>query len=580
MTMRVLGLSFSGHGSAACLVEDGRIVNAVNLERLSRTKFALAALPDDIHMISSMLKSILETDDPPPIADVYEAFPDLLEAVSGHRTLSAAGIDLVVKCSDNVRPRKSGNKAFDEFCKLFAGVDTHFDLEHHLCHAYQAYLTSPFDETAVLTVDGRGEDLERLGGTALSTTTAVGRGQRIEVLSETLLPDSLGGLYSTATLHLGFRQEQEGNTMALASFGTDRYHRQYRDEAFELLPDGGFTFHPSESGDDLVALERVRSFCPPREPGTPFTQDHYDLAWAMQAFTEEIVVHITGALQERSGLTRLAIAGGVALNCVANEKILRHTGFDDVHIVPNAGDRGLCLGAALYGYHVLLGGTDRHPPRHDYLGPTQSDESIVAQLDAAGDRIEHRRSDDIAAEAAELVASGRIIGWVQGGAEFGPRALGHRSIIADPRTAESKRRMDEEIKRREWFRPYAPSALAERADEYFEMFGPSPYMLLAVNTRPEVRDLVPGIVHVDGSARVQTVDAEVEPQFHRLISCFEEITGVPLVMNTSFNGYGEPMVETAADGIAALEQMGLDALAVGDHLVWRSGCDPSAAVPA
>ena len=184
--------------------------------------------------------------------------------------------------------------------------------------------------------------------------------------------------------------------------------------------------------------------------------------------------------------------------------------------------------------------------------------------------ITYQKSDDIAAACAGLIADGRIIGWVQGGAEFGPRALGHRSILADPRTMASKRRLDDEIKRREWFRPYAPSVLAEHADEYFEMLGPSPYMLLAVNTRPEMRDKVPAIVHVDGSARVQTVEREIEPLYHRLISTFYEITGVPLVLDTSFNGYGEPMVETPQDAVAAMESMGLDALAIGDYLVSRA----------
>jgi carbamoyltransferase len=238
--------------------------------------------------------------------------------------------------------------------------------------------------------------------------------------------------------------------------------------------------------------------------------------------------------------------------------------------MPNAGDRGLALGAALYGYHVVLGGKDRHPPAHDYLGCAATDSEIVAALEAANDT-EFKKSDDIAAECAALVAQGGIIGWVQGGAEFGPRALGHRSILADPRTPASKERLDAQIKRREWFRPYAPSVLAEHADEYFEMQGPSPYMLLAVNTRPSVRDKVPSIVHVDGSARVQTVARDTEPLYHRLISKFHEITGVPMVLNTSFNGYGEPMVETPTDAVAAMHSMGLDALAVGDYLAWTKG---------
>jgi carbamoyltransferase len=251
---------------------------------------------------------------------------------------------------------------------------------------------------------------------------------------------------------------------------------------------------------------------------------------------------------------------------VANTEVLTRSGFDELYVMPNAGDRGLAAGAALYGYQVLLGGEERHAYTHDSLGRSSTDAEIVAALEAA-EGIEHRRSPDIAAEVAALVAGGAIVGWVQGGAEFGPRALGHRSLIADPRTTKSKIRLDAEVKRREWFRPYAPSVLAEHADEWFEMHGPSPFMLLAVGTREEVRDKVPAIVHVDGSARVQTVDRDVEPLYHRLISEFHALTGVPLVLDTSFNGYGEPMVETTEDALAAMRQMGLDALAVGDHLV-------------
>jgi carbamoyltransferase len=281
------------------------------------------------------------------------------------------------------------------------------------------------------------------------------------------------------------------------------------------------------------------------------------------------MLHVARGLHARTDSDRLAVAGGVGLNCVANAKILEHTPFREIYVFPNAGDRGLSVGAALYGYHVMMEGHERHPLAHDYLGPTAAESEIVDALRASPDTT-FRKSADIAAECATLVASGDIIGWVQGGAEFGPRALGHRSILADPRTTASKERLDRDIKRREWFRPYAPSVLAEHADEYFEMLGPSPYMLLAVNTRPEVRDKVPGIVHVDGSARVQTVERAVEPLYHRLISKFHEITGVPLVLNTSFNGYGEPMVESPHDALAAMQSMGLDALAMGDYLVTRA----------
>jgi carbamoyltransferase len=571
--MRVLGLSFSGHGSAICLVEDGRIVAAVNLERLTRVKFALATLPPYAPALTAMLKSTFGLDRPPPFADFYEVFPEMLESVCGESELAKAEIDLVVKTHENIQPIPADPRPYEEFCDYFAGTKTFFDLEHHLCHAYQAYLCSPFEDAAILTIDGRGENLARLNGGAISTTLADGQGDRVKVLSEVLAPASVGGMYSTATLHLGFRDEQEGNTMALAAFGTDRFYRVAREDAFDLHDDGTFSLRIRPTRDGFNWVDRMVGFVPRRESGAPLTQDHYDVAWGIQKFAEEIIVHVAQALHSRTGKPRLAIAGGVGLNCVANEKILRETPFRELYVMPNASDRGLAVGAALYGYQVVLGGNERHPPAHDYLGPTASEAQIVAALRAAKGTA-FRKSEDIAGECAALIASGRIIGWVQGGGEFGPRALGHRSILADPRTVESKKRLDREIKRREWFRPYAPSVLAEHADEYFEMLGPSPYMLLAVNTRDAVRDKVPAIVHIDGSARVQTVERDIEPLYHRLISRFHEIADVPLVLNTSFNGYGEPMVETTEDALDAMHSMGLDALAVGDYLAWKEGTPP------
>jgi carbamoyltransferase len=356
--------------------------------------------------------------------------------------------------------------------------------------------------------------------------------------------------------------------MALAAFGGERLYDRMRADAFSLLDGGQYRVTPRGDYEGIVYRDRMAELCPPREAGAPFEQDHYDLAWACQRFAEELVLHAANGLHERTGRRRLAIAGGVGLNCVANAEILRETSFEELYVMPNAGDRGLSVGGALYGYHVALGGTERHPLAHDYLGRAQPEGQIARALEGAAG-IRYRRSDDVAGECAAMIADGQIVGWVQGGGEFGPRALGHRSILADPRTVRSKERLDEEIKRREWFRPYAPSVLAERAGDYFEMLGPSPYMLLALQTREEVKDVVPGIVHVDGSARVQTVERDVEPLYHRLISKFEKLTGVPLVLNTSFNGYGEPMVESADDAIGALKSMGLDALAVGDYLAWR-----------
>jgi carbamoyltransferase len=571
--VRVLGLSFSGHGSSAAVVEDGRVLAAMNLERLTRVKFALATLRPYRPALEKVMQTAFGQDTSPPVADVYDVFPEMLRAMTGETTVRAARIDLVVKTQDNVRPVSGNPQPYDDFCAFFDGTDTCFDLEHHLCHAYGAYLGSSFDDAAVLTIDGRGEDLERLGGNAISTTTGEGDRNRVSVLTEVLMPNSVGGLYSSVTAHLGFREEQEGNTMALAAFGTNRLYDRMCGEVVDLLDDGTYAFRVAPSGDKMQYTALMNELCPRRGRGDAFLQEHYDLAWACQQISEDVIVHVTRALHERTGRVRLAMAGGVSLNCVANAEILRRSGFSELYVMPNAGDRGLSLAAALYGYHVVLDGDQRHPVRHDYLGPDLVEGDVERALAAAED-ITYERCDDIETRCAELVADGNIIGWVQGGAEFGPRALGHRSIIADPRTVDSKTRLDEEVKRREWFRPYAPSVLAEHANDYFDMLGPSPYMLIAVNTREDVRDKVAGIVHADGSARVQTVEKEIEPRYHRLISKFYELTGIPLVLNTSFNGYGEPMVESPESALAAFHSMGLDALAIGDFLIRQAPSTP------
>jgi carbamoyltransferase len=572
--MRVLGLAFSGHGSSMCLVEDGHVSCAVNLERLTRVKFSLCTIPAEQGVAAAFAKQMADLETLPKFFDFYEVFPQMLEHVTGERELSKAGIDLVVRGPDTIVRARGFEAAYDEFLGYFSSVRTYFDLEHHLCHAYQAFLSSPFDDAAILTVDGSGDALERHGGHGICATLARGQGTKVDVLLEIPSSHSIGAIYSRVTRYLGFREEQEGNTMALASFGTSRLYDKIRDTV-HFHDDGTYDLDWDGAAGDYVWAQRMQAFAPRRNRGEEITAEHKDAAFACQALAEDILLHLVRSLHRRTGARRLAMAGGVALNCVANSKILRDTPFEELYVMPNAGDRGLAAGGALYGYHVLQGRTERHPPAHDYLGRSYTDSEILSDLREVGN-VEFRRSTDVAAECAKLVASGKIIGWVQGGAEFGPRALGHRSLIADPRTLSSKERLDRQIKRREWFRPYAPSALAERADEYFEMEGPSPYMLQAVMARPLARETTPGIVHVDGTVRVQTVERAVEPRYHALISRFSDITGVPLVLNTSFNGYGEPMVETAKDALRAFESMQFDVLAVGDYIVWRKGePDPS-----
>ncbi len=563
--MRVLGLAFCAQGSAVCLVEDGRVAAAVNLERLTRTKHARATLPEYRVRLAKLAQALFEVDELPEFADYYEVFPQLLHAVTGETDLGRAGIDVVVKTPDDIRPMRGQPGPYEEFCASFGDTKALLDIEHHLCHAHQAFYASPFDDAAIVTADGGGEGLERLGNLSISTTLGAGDGGGVAVIAEVLQPSSLGALATNITRYLGFRDDQEADTTALAALGSDRFYRQVRDTSLELFDDGTFELHEEY-------FQALFEFCPRRSRGGELTQDHYDVAWACQQLTEDVLLHATTRLHAQTGRRRLAMAGSVALNPAANARVLRDSGFEELYVAPNAGDAGLALGAALYGYHVVLGGSERHPPRDDFLGPPLRDDAIPVALRAEPGTA-FRVSDDIATEAAELLARGRTIGGVQGRAEFGPRALGHRSILADPRTVESKARLDD-AKRREWFRPYGCSVLAEHADDYFELLGPSPSRLLAVGTRPLGRERAPAIVHADGTARVHTVTHDVDPRYHRLIARFHELTGVPLVLNTGCNGADEPLVESPQDAVRALHALRLDAIAIGDHLAWRDGHAP------
>jgi carbamoyltransferase len=455
---------------------------------------------------------------------------------------------------------------YENFCSFFGETRALLDLEHHLCRAHQAFYASPFDEAAVVTIDGMGGIVEPFGNRAVSTTMAEGNRHGITVRTAILRPSSVGAMYRNITRYLGFDIDQDSHTMALAAYGTDRFYRRVRDMTLDLFDDGTFDLR-----EDF--FQPLFEFCPRRAHDAPLDQEHFDVAWACQQLAEDAVVHVARSLHRQTGQPGLAMAGRTAQNPGVNARILRESGFDSLFVAPNAADSGLSLGAAMYGYYVVLGGSERHPPAHDFFGPPLDDVAVPGALRAEPGTA-FRPSDDVAADVAELLAHGRIVGWMQGGAEFGPRGLGHRSILADPRTIASKERLDREIKRREWFRPYTASVLAERADEYFEMLGPSPSRLVAVDARPLAREQVPGVVHVDGTARVQTVDRAVDARFHRLISRFDDLAGVPVVLNTSFAGHGEPMVESPEDAVRSMHEMGLDAVAVGDYLAWRDGTSP------
>jgi carbamoyltransferase len=444
-------------------------------------------------------------------------------------------------------------------------------VDHHRAHGASAYLISPWQESAVLTLDGIGSD-----GT--STCLAVGRQNTITDLRRIRFPHSLGAMYAAVTGYLGFWPTMdEGKVMGLAPFGTDTYVEAFRD-LIHLDEDGGYRlnlswFRHHLVGKHVVSQKFLDAFGPPR-PRTKVTAEnpvprHYlDIAYALQVTLEEAGLHLARWLHERTGLTRLCVAGGVALNSVMNGRILLETPFEEFFAQPASADDGSALGAALH-VGVSLRGAPRPTGSYIFTGPEFTDAEIEQALRDAG--LEYSTVDDIAAHTAQRVADGKIVGWMQGRMECGPRALGNRCLLADPRDAGSKARMNEKVKHREPFRPFAPSCLVERAGDYFASGHPSPVMLLVFDVLDHQRDKVPAITHVDGTARVQTVSREDNSLYWDMITHFERLTGVPMVMNTSFNDNNEPIVCTPEDAIACYLKSDVDALAIGRFWVEKSG---------
>jgi carbamoyltransferase len=435
---------------------------------------------------------------------------------------------------------------------------------HHHAHAASAFFVSPFEEAAILTVDGYGEQT--------STFLAHGRGPAFQEIGRTEFPHSLGAFYAAVTQYLGFAANcDEGKVMGLAAHGEPRFAADLA-EIVRPIPDGGFEIDLSyfayhQERPRRYSAKLMAQFGAERRADEPLGQRHRDFAASAQKVLEDTLIHVARHLREATGQRRLCLAGGVALNCVANSRVLEEAGFDEAFIQPAAGDNGTSLGAALYVHHQLHGRPRGHAMVTDALGPSFSDADIEREL--RENRLRFERSEDIARLAAERLAAGDILGWFQGRVEFGPRALGNRSILADPRRADVKKILDDRVKRREPFRPYAPSVLAEAQSEYFTGPGDSPFMIKNFTVRPEKRGQIPAVVHVDGSARVQTVTEGENPLYWRLIKEFGRLTGVPVVLNTSFNGRGETMVCTVRDALRCFYSCGLDSLAIGSFLVRK-----------
>jgi carbamoyltransferase len=598
--MIVLGISALYHDSAAALLRDGEIVAAAQEERFTRKKhdpdFPKNAVeyclreagigPADIDVVAFYDKPFLKFE---RLLETYVAlaprgFESFRMAIPIWLREKLFLKDLLISELKLFAPKV----AWEERLKFS---------EHHLSHAASAFFPSPFEEAAVLTMDGVGE--------WATTSLAIGRGNSLEVIKEIHFPHSLGLLYSAFTYYTGFKVNSgEYKVMGLAPYGEPKYIRKIFDHLVDLKPDGSFRIDQSYfnycTGLTMTGPKFHELFGgPPRTAIEPLTQHHMDLAASIQAATEEIVLRLTRSIRQETGISNLCLAGGVALNCVANGKVLRDAKYEGLWIQPAAGDAGGALGAALAVHHIHLkeprtaSGQDRM--RGSYLGPQFEQADIERRLTAAGAKFTVLSNEELYAEGAQVLAGDKALGWFQGRMEFGPRALGGRSILGDARSATMQSVLNLKVKYRESFRPFAPAVLREDVSDWFELDGDSPYMLLVadvVKSRRRAmtdqeqklfgiaklnvpRSDIPAVTHVDYSARVQTVHEDTNPRYYRLISAFKQHTGCPVIVNTSFNVRGEPIVCTPEDAFHCFMGTEIEALAIGNCFLKKEDQDPT-----
>lgn len=556
------------HDSAACLVRDGAVAAAAEEERFSRLRHCLD-FPSravewclaDAGLSSSSLDAVAFYEKP------YLKFERVLRthlavwprSWPSFRRFLPIWLKHKLPVAQTIRAR------------LGRDVPVFF-VDHHAAHAASAFLPSPFERAMIVTIDGTGEWSTLCRGS--------GEGKNFELSEDVRFPHSYGLLYSAVTAHLGFEVNGgEGSVMGLAAHGRpdllERLRRvvDVRDDGSLRLDLDFFSFHH----DLVMTNERFAGLLgPARTPGAAVSDAHKALAASLQALLEDGVQRLVRDLHARTGLTDLCLAGGVALNCAMNASLLERTPVKRIFVQPAAGDSGAALGAALYA-HVREGGDRNWRMDHAFLGPSYGDDAIESVLRAAGARYRRLAPDELVEEVSRRLADGRVVGWFQGRLEWGPRALGHRSILADPRDQGMRERVNSKVKRRESFRPFAPAVPWEDADRWFEHPHESPYMALALPVRPERRAEIPSVVHADGTARVQTVRREIDPLFHALLRAFGRRTGVPALLNTSFNGRREPIVCTPEDAWACHRRCGLDALAIGPFLAEKAEADHESA---
>ncbi len=599
--MLVLGISAFYHDSAAALVRDGEIIAAAQEERFTRKKHdpdfpahAIAYCLKEAKVDAAAVDRVVFYEKPflkfDRLVETYLAFaPDGFASFRKSMPLwigeKLFQRDLLLRELKEIDPAL-GDRAKLRFC------------EHHFSHAASAYYPSPFQSAVVLTMDGVGE--------WATTSAAIGQGDDLHITKEIHFPHSLGLLYSAFTYYTGFKVNSgEYKVMGLAPYGEPRFAKLILEQLIDVKDDGSFRLNQDYFGYCTgLTMTNARFDAlfggPARRASDPLEQRHMDLAASVQAVTEEVVLRLTRSLSSETGLRSLCLAGGVALNCVANGKILRDGRFDEIFIQPAAGDAGGALGAALAVYFEENQGVAKSVKRPDamrgaYLGPSYAQSDIEARLTAAGAVFTVVDDAQLIEKTAAALAAGQAVGWHQGRMEFGPRALGNRSILGDPRSPTMQKALNLKVKYRESFRPFAPSVLREKVADWFELDADSPYMLLVAPVKSErcrkmsadelalfgidklnvQRSDIPAVTHVDYSARVQTVHAETNARYHALITRFESLTGCPVLINTSFNVRGEPIVNTPEDAFRCFMGSEIEYLAVGNCVLVKERQDPA-----
>ena len=577
--MYILGINAYHGDASACLIEDGEVVLAIEEERLNRQKHSagfptqsIQACLDEAGIALQDVDHIgISTD---PSANLKNKIVYSLSRITKIRKMLKERLAKVGKTKDL---QTVLSEEFD-ISKDEISAEIH-NVEHHLAHMASCFYVSPFEKAAIFTLDGMGDFVSSKWGT--------GHGNNMDILGQIEYPHSVGYLYTAITQYLGFPYYgDEGKVMGLAPYGEANYLEEFarilrptvNRVGFELELDF-FRHHEHgiemqwEDGQPKVgqmySSKLIELLGPPREPKSEYTKHYKDVAASLQKHLEIVVMENLEMLSKETGHTNLCLAGGVALNSVMNGKIRQQTPFEELYIHPNAGDGGTALGAAYFIWNHELDKPKPQPLEHAYLGVAFSDDSIEVALKEAGLDANRVSDEELYDQTTDHIIDGKVIGWFQGRMEWGPRALGSRSIVVDPRRKDMKDILNSRIKRRESFRPFAPSILKEHTGEFFEQDYPAPAMLMVYTIKEEKRSVIPAVTHVDGTGRLQTVDREHAPKYYQLIDTFREKTGVPVLLNTSFNE-NEPIVCTPEDAINCFQRTKMDVLAIGNYVITKA----------